>query len=138
MKRILMLVFLLLISAAFSAFAEDTVHTVLMIYMTGSDLESGPRGGAGSRDIEEMMAAIPPDGGTRVVLLTGGAFSWERSEIPWDENVLWEVTSEGLIPLSTTGPENMGNPSTLSAFLRETVDLSNGHCGNSMHTVPIC
>ena len=122
MKKVITALFLILILCAFSAFAEETDHTLLMIYMSGADLESSPRGGAGSRDIEEMIAAVPPDGGTRVVLLTGGTLSWKRPDIPWDENVLWEVTPEGLKRLSGTGPENMGNPYTLSAFLREAVD----------------
>ena len=94
--------------------------TALMVYMTGSDLES--RCAAASNDIEEMIQSVPADGSLRVILLTGGAAVWHREGIPSEGCDMWEVTSDGLSHVCHLTDDSMGDARTLSRFLTESAE----------------
>ena len=103
--------------ACFAAGAENRM--TLMVYMTGSDLES--LGGAASADLEEMSAALRDDGVT-VAVLTGGASGWQNG-IPADRNILWRITRNGMERMEEEKARSMGDPAVLSGFLRRSMEL---------------
>lgn len=112
-----LLLCLLLLSAA--AAAETLPKLTMMVYMTGSDLES--TGGAASADLAEMSSAIPADGELQLIILTGGTKAW-HSDIPADHPAAWRITPAGreLLWQDTTG-DTMGDGSLLQRFLTRCV-----------------
>ena len=118
MKRIVFAGFLFLLCLiSLSAFAESDL--TLMVYMTGSDLES--QAGAASADLEELCAACPKDG-LQITILTGGTNEWKNG-IPGDRNILWQITSEGLLQLESHEASSMGNAGVLREFLDRSVSF---------------
>ena len=115
---VVLLLFVLLLGA-FGARAEGGM--TVLVYMSGSDLES--EAGAATRDLEEMVSAMPADGSLRVLVLTGGALAW-RNGIPADRNTLWEVTRDGLRKLEETAADSMGEAETLKAFLCRGAEIA--------------
>ena len=115
--RIAGLLILLLCLLVVCAAADDQL--TLLIYMTGSDLESVA--GAATADLQEMQAAMPAEG-VHTLVLTGGASEWQ-SNIPADQNVLWQVTQEGLVQIESSEAQSMGSPEVLRDFLRRGVEL---------------
>lgn len=101
---------------SFSAAAGNT-SLVIMVYMTGSDLESS--GGAASADLEEMMQFIPENGGIRVIAMISGSNKW-KNDIPADETSVYEVTRNGLVCVQKNPSKSMGSPETLTSFLAFT------------------
>ena len=99
---------------------EDGSSHTIMVYMVGSDLESGEgdprRGGAATRDIEEMMVGNCPEG-TRIVLQTGGCTDWKREEIADNAVGRYEVRNSEIIPIETLGEINMLSSTTLAEFI---------------------
>lgn len=93
---------------------EEMAKWTVMVYMCGGDLES--ERGEASRDIREMMDALPGDGACQVVLFPSGASSWEM-EIDESGGSYYLVTGNGLETLEETGRTNMGEAGSLSRFL---------------------
>lgn len=114
------LICLLMLVAALAMRTALGEAATLMVYMTGSDLES--RCAAASDDIDEMIKSVPEDGSLRVILLTGGAAAWHREEIPSGECEMWEVTPGGLSHVCRLTDGGMGEARTLSRFLAESVE----------------
>ena len=114
-KRICMLAFVLLF-CVLTLGAGDGDSLTVLIYMTGSDLES--LGGAASLDLEEMTAAVPKDDRLSVVVMTGGASEWQ-SDVPPDRNAVWQVQPARLTLISSEGSQSMGDPKTLSELGRQ-------------------
>ncbi len=83
--------------------------STVLVYMVGSDLESG--GGAGTTDIEEMMQ-IGSNDNLKVVVATGGANKdgWRTVK----ENL---INQGSITELSDQGNLNMGDPTTLQNFI---------------------
>jgi len=96
--------------------APKTSRYTLMVYMIGSNLESGL--GAASEDIGEMLASGVDFGKTNVVVYTGGSRRW-NSDIPADHNNVLDLSlGEGeRIVAQTAGSANMGDAATLTSFL---------------------
>ena len=106
-------VFTLSAACASPAGPEDPVLT-LMIYMTGSDLESG--NGAATIDIMEMLGTGTDPSKVNVILCTGGTKRWQGS-IPNGGLCVWQVSGSDLHRLESLEQASMGNPGTLSMFL---------------------
>ena len=70
---------LFLVNMLSLSIATENAPLIIMIYMTGSDLESG--GGAASADLDEMMQFIPDTGNIRVIAMISGSNKW-RNGIP--------------------------------------------------------
>ncbi|MBR6570053.1 MAG: hypothetical protein IKK75_06320 [Clostridia bacterium] len=97
----------------FCAHAGNAALT-LMVYMTGSDLES--KGGAASADLQEMMQYIPEGDRMRVVVMASGSTSW-ASSVSADETSVYEVRRNALTKVQTNPLCSMGEASVLSDFL---------------------
>lgn len=99
----------------------------VLVYMVGSDLESGyspgqpvptePAAGAASADLEEMMAVGSTDN-IKMVVQTGGAQRWANPVISAAANQRWLVKKNSMDLLQTTPTQlNMGDPTTLEEFI---------------------
>jgi|GEM_PF-1212641 len=106
--------------------ASPSAQTTVMVYMIGSDLESGgadgPQdGGAATGNLLEMMkGSLPPN--ANVVIESGGAKQTSRAGSPIQDwtTVQREVLMNGAIqPLinGNLGPIDMAQPSSLSDFI---------------------
>ncbi len=118
MKR--RLAFLLALACMFCATpamaAEGAMRTTVLIYMSGSDLESVD--GSATADIQEMLRAnVPADGPLTVLVQTGGAKKWQLDGHPDGKNCLYRISGEGCQLLEATRKRSMGEPDSLSAFL---------------------
>lgn len=86
----------------------------LMVYMTGSDLES--QGGAATADLNEMTEYIPENGDVRVVVLASGSRSWE-APVDTESISVYEIGRGGMTPVREGPLRSMGDPGTLADFL---------------------
>jgi len=84
-------------------------------YLCGSDLESGY--GAASTDINEMLEVSLPEN-VQVVIQTGGATRWQDHNIDEDSIGRYLYSSDGFELVDEQPQANMGDPDTLSDFLR--------------------
>ncbi len=97
---------------------DNTDVSTIMIYLLGSDLET--EGGFASSDIEEMLDAEIGDN-LNVIIMTGGAYSWEHSMISGDTCQYWQVKNGELIAVNEDlGLLNMAAPETLTKFINDT------------------
>ncbi len=113
--------FMALYAVLLPAYAETGKRDLtVMVYMAGSDLES--RSGSASRDLKEMMSAVPEGGAVTVVVLTGGSENWACG-IAADQNDIWLVRPGALEPVGKTETKNMGAAETLSDFLAQSAGL---------------
>lgn len=94
--------------------AENGTRTV-MVYIIGSNLESSQ--GSATFDIEEMLKAKFASEDVKVLLYTGGTKKWYTSEIPEDENAIFEVKNGELIKKKTYDKQIMTKPGPLTDFL---------------------
>ena len=98
---------------------KDRGKMTLMIYMCGSNLESGY--GAATSDLMEMSQNAPGTNGVTVLVMTGGSSRWamgfEDGKTQIHEiskrgmRAVWPAADEGSVSL------NMGDPATLTTFL---------------------
>ncbi|MCK8058343.1 MULTISPECIES: clostripain-related cysteine peptidase [unclassified Fusibacter] len=94
----------------------------LLIYLNGTDLESayddesGTYSGAGTSDLNEMLAAVSSDK-VNVLVETGGTSTWVNPSIDSTQNQRWSVQNNQLTLLENVGISNMGDPETLSNFV---------------------
>ena len=91
----------------------------LMVYMVGSDLESGH--GCATKDIQEMLDSGLDFSKVNLVIYTGGSKYWNM-DIPSDCNTVLYISSNGKLEVAaaTSEPANMGDPSTLLDFMNYT------------------
>ena len=87
----------------------------LMVYMCGSNLESGH--GAASADIEEMTAAVPAGRDVTILIMTGGTFQWSQGYDP-SQCLIHEIGPRGTRIVWRSEALNMGEPDTLTQLLR--------------------
>ncbi len=93
------------------------IHTI-MVYLIGSDLETD--GGFASTDIYEMLEADIGDN-VNLILMTGGATTWQMSDIRSDTCQYWQVKNGELISVNPDlGLLNMSDPNTLTQFINTT------------------
>lgn len=95
--------------------AHEKPYTI-MIYMNGSDLES--EFGAATTDLVEMLDSGLDAKNANVLILTGGANRWMNTAIPEYEVLIWQLVNENLNEIKSMGKVNMGNPDTLSEFIK--------------------
>ena len=96
--------------------AEGAMRTTVLIYMSGSDLESVD--GSATADIQEMLRAnVPADGSLTVLVQTGGAKKWQLDGHPEKKNCLYRISGDDCQLLEATRRRSMGDPDSLSAFL---------------------
>lgn len=91
-------------------------HTTLMVYMVGSDLEA--KGGAGTNDLNEMLASQVDLTNANVLVYAGGSKKWHNGQVSTEAgHTLLQMTSEGFETLQTREEVSMGESDTLTYFL---------------------
>lgn len=116
-KRILLLLLaavLLLQPLAGTAAAEDGYATTVMIYMCGSNLESGS--GAATKDITEMLKSTYNQDLVRVLVMTGGSTYWYGG-FSEKQTAIYDVSGKRPKKVWSMDAANMGDPDTLLALL---------------------
>ena len=117
MKKTLALVLCAaLLAMLFPAFAEEPARKslTLLVYMTGSDLESD--NGAATADIKEMVNAQVDEDRVTVLICTGGAKTWHAG-FPNDEVCYYRLEERRPELQDSIGSASMGDPDTLLKFL---------------------
>ena len=96
---------------------KEVVGTTVMIYMCGADLESD--NGLASMDLDEILSVSGQPDEVNILVETGGAKSWKKSQIPSNKLARWEIRNRQFIKKSDsfTTNTNMGLTSTLQSFL---------------------
>ena len=90
----------------------------LMVYMIGSDLES--ISGFATDDLEEMMNAEFGDN-VNLIVMTGGALSWNNYFVSSDTCQYWQIKDGSAIPVNEDlGLISMTNTNTLTNFIKDT------------------
>ena len=108
---------------ALPAEGKTYTHTV-MIYLVGTDLESGDpdmqyNGGAASRDIQEILDAGADTENNHIIIMTGGTADWKMEEIPSDRTMMFEVDGSSLKTIYEAEDNlNMADPSTLYSLVK--------------------
>lgn len=93
----------------------EAIKQVLMLYMVGSDLES--EAGLASRDIQEILDSGICFDNMTIYLCIGGSSYWWNDRISHQGTAVFEVTSEGLLPVYELRSQNMAQPETLTEFI---------------------
>ena len=94
--------------------------TILM-YICGSDLESGYYGFA-SRDITEMLSVGGQPEDVNVVIQTGGSHSWHTSGISGNKIGRYHIENKKLKQDASLSNASMGEQSTLQSFVNWGLD----------------
>ena len=103
----------LYLSDANSGFSQK--DRTVMIYMTGSDLET--QGKYASGDLENILKANVNLDEVNVVLIAGGSKKWHKSYISQSETSIYKLTEAGFVKEKMYSIKNMGDSSLLSDFL---------------------
>lgn len=101
-------------AAGLAEAVEEAPVLTLMVYITGSDLES--LGGAATGDITEMLHSGVDTEKVNVILCAGGSKLWQIG-FPNDAVSVYRLDRRRLRPLTTLGKVSMGAPETLTAFM---------------------
>ncbi len=126
MKKILSLLLLFSLIFNFSCQAGETengsesgklskVKTTFMIYMLGSDLEA--KGGAATKDLDEILASGINTEENNVVVFTGGSKKWHNDIATDEEHSILQLKNKEFVRLKTLPNASMGDSENLSTFL---------------------
>ena len=104
---------------------KDVSGTTVMIYMCGADLESGYDGyntntsqaGYATSDLNEILSVNGQPNDVNIVVQTGGAKAWAKSNINANKSQRWEIRNRQMVKKSETSKVNMGLQSTLQDFV---------------------
>jgi len=100
--------------------AEGEVLNTVMIYMLGTDLESGI--GAASNDIVEMASASVDTRYHNVVVYAGGASKWHLDGLSAEYDSILYMDENGELDIyETVEPMDMCDPDTLAAFIEYAI-----------------
>jgi len=114
-KLAALLLVLLLCPLPAGARAEEKAAVTLLVYMTGSDLET--KGQAASKDILEMVESLPAGGKIRILLQAGGSGSWELDIDP-SRSTRIEISDGQWQKIEENENLNMAEADTLKGFLQ--------------------
>lgn len=87
----------------------------IMIYMTGSNLES--ESGLGTVDLNSIDYNEMDNKNIKVVLIAGGSKEWQNNYINQNETSIYELTSSGYEKVQTQNIKNMGDDQVFSDYL---------------------
>lgn len=94
----------------------DSEKTTLLVYMIGSDLEA--KGGAGTNDMEEILASQVDLTHNNVLVYAGGAKKWHNDSVATENgHTILQLTANGFTQLETREEVSMGDAGTLTYFL---------------------
>lgn len=110
-------------SALAAAGAQPEGELTVLFYVCGTDLESEE--GQASADIREMIASgVGSSGAVSVIAATGGASRWQNYGISSRSVQYYRLGSGSPELLMDAGRRSMGDPGTLSDFLRFGIEAA--------------
>ena len=98
-----------------SYWADEEKDLTLMVYLCGSNLESGY--GSATKDLEEMMQSGFDADRIHLLVMNGGSEKWQMSFDP-EETCISQLGGRGMRVVSRYEKKNMGDPGTLTELLR--------------------
>ncbi len=109
-----------------SGYQNKKDANTIMIYMVGSDLESGSNGsegGCASNDLIEIMDSGIDTKKNNVLVYTGGSLYWQIG-VPADQNCVLRLEDEENFEIvgASNSITSMGEPQTLTDFLNFAVE----------------
>lgn len=102
-------------SCSVSVVEGPTDDYTIMIYMCGADLESGD--GLASMDLDEILSVSGQPNKVNIIVETGGAKSWTKSEISASYLQRWELTNGSMVKKDELNKASMGLQTTFQSFL---------------------
>ena len=100
--------------------ADNGEKATLLIYMIGSDLES--RSSAGTAELEEIEKSGIDLAKANVIVYAGGSQKWHNDAVTEGKNVILKLERGGFEAVEETEAVNMGEPDSLSYFLKYAYD----------------
>ena len=94
---------------------QEVVGTTVMIYMCGADLES--ENGLATSDLNEILSVSGQPEEVNIIVETGGANSWSKSQIPANKLARWEIRNRQFVKKQELTYASMGLTSTLQSFM---------------------
>jgi hypothetical protein len=94
---------------------QEIVGATVMIYMCGADLES--EYGLATSDLNEILSVSGQPDEVNIIVETGGANSWSKSQIPSDKLARWEISNRQFIKKQELTYASMGLTDTLQKFM---------------------
>ena len=88
----------------------------IMIYLDGSNLES--ENGITTADLEAIDKNSIDFNKVNILVYTGGTKEWQNNYICNQENAIFQLTNNGYKKIKTFEKVNMGDPNTLTTFLK--------------------
>ncbi len=113
-------------SCSVSVVEGPTDDYTIMVYMCGSDLESGTddygtthpnNAGYASGDLDEILSVSGKPSNVNIIVETGGAKAWAKSQIPSNKLARWEIDNGSMVKKQELNNASMGLQSTLQSFL---------------------
>ena len=104
------------LAGAVPSHAEDAdgKKVTVMVYMTGSDLESGSM--AATKDLEEMAASGVDLASVQLIVYTGGSPKWHNG-LSTEVNTVLRLEEDGFHEVESFPRLSMGKAASLSRFL---------------------
>ena len=96
--------------------APEDLQTTVMIYMVGSDLEA--KSGAGTGDMEEIIASGVDLSKTNVLIYAGGAPKWHNDLADPEKHSVLQLKENGFERVTELRAFSMGDSQCLSNFLK--------------------
>ena len=94
----------------------------IMIYMVGANLESD--NGLATRDLLDLDYNQTSNHKVKVLLMAGGAKTWQNNYIDAQETSIYELTENGFEKVSQRKRKNMGDADNLLEFLNYSYQYS--------------
>ncbi len=99
---------------------SQTGTKTLMIYMCGSDLESG--GGIATSNLQDLISSKIDYDNINIILCAGGSSKWYNNDISKTETSYFKVTDDGLEIIKKQSKQDMASSTTLTNFIDYTYD----------------
>jgi hypothetical protein len=123
-KTTIIVLLIIFVGLTLYIFKDDNHSTTkmrtIMIYMSGSDLES--KVGAATSDINAIKSSEVDLNSMNIILYTGGSSKWHTDLVNSTENAIYELQSEGFTKIKTYNQKNMSTSDTLESFLDYVYD----------------
>lgn len=106
---------LIIISIVIGIRGKNIDSRTVMIYMSGSNLESDA--GIATADLESIIPSEVDLTNTNVLVYTGGTKLWHNDYVDSDKNNILKLTNNGFEKIESYNKKNLGNAETFESFL---------------------
>ena len=115
LSSVIVVLLAIFIFIALSGNSKLNLSRTIMIYMVGSDLESG--NGLATVDLNEINYNLMDNQNINVLLVAGGTKKWQNDYIETNETSIYKLTPSGFSKIREQNLQNMGSSEVLSNFI---------------------